>query len=258
GDARVALVPITIQVANRELMYVGKAGIQHAALELFGRLTTLSGHIAGTFDEPLRLDVPTELLEKFVGNVSLYQEALSLRPGLYRLDIMLKDANSGKFGIFSRSITVPDFSAQDHLATSTLVLADLMEPLPVHDIGCGPFVLGDQRVRPRVPPGNGAPAAFQRGQKVNLWMQAYNLALDENTRKPSATVEYHVVNAATGSPVFDFTQSTEQMSNVGSQLTLRQSLSPDQLVPGVYEVTIKVNDLIAKQSIAPAARFEVK
>src|SRR5262249_33896651 len=68
GDARAALVPITIQVANRELMYVGKAGMQHAALELFGRLTTLSGHVAGTFDEPLRLDVPAELLEKFVGN----------------------------------------------------------------------------------------------------------------------------------------------------------------------------------------------
>jgi GWxTD domain-containing protein len=259
GDAPAALVPITIQVANRELMYVGKSGMQHAALELFGRLTTLSGHVAGTFDEPLRLEVPAELLEKFLSNVSLYQEALSLRPGHYRLDIVLKDVNSGKLGIFSRSITVPDFSAEDHLAASTLVLADLMEPLPVRDIGGGHFVLGDQRVRPRVPPGNGAPAAFPRGQKVNLWMQAYNLALDQTTHQPSATVEYHVVNTATGSPVFDLKQSTEQMgSNVGNQLTLRQTLSPDNLVPGVYEVTIKVNDLVAKESIAPAVKFEVK
>jgi GWxTD domain-containing protein len=258
GDARTAVVPITIQVANHQLMYVGKSGIQHAALELFGRLTTLSGHVAGTFDEPLRLEVPAELMEKFVGNVSLYQEAVSLRPGLYRLDVVLKDENSGKFGVFSRSITVPDFSAQDHLAASTLVLADLMEPLPVHDVGGGRFVLGDQRVRPRVPPGNGGPATFQRGQKVNLWMQAYNLALDETTRKPSATVEYHVVNTATGSAVFDFKQSTDEMGNVGNQLTLRQSVSPDNLAPGVYEVTIRVNDLIAKQTIAPAVKFEVK
>jgi GWxTD domain-containing protein len=258
GDARTALVPITIQVGNRELMYVGKAGMQHAALELYGRLTTLSGHVAGTFDEPLRLEVPAELLEKFVGNVSLYQEALSLRPGRYRLDIVLKDANSGKVGVFSRSITVPDFTADDKLAASTLVLADLMEPLSVHDIGGGRFVLGDQRVRPRVPPGNGAPATFARGQKVNLWMQAYNLALDETTRRPSATVEYHVVNTATGAPVLDLSQSTEQMGSVGNQLTLRQSLPPDNLAPGVYEVTIKVNDLVAKQSIAPAVKFEVK
>jgi hypothetical protein len=232
--------------------------MQHAALELFGRLTTLSGHVAGTFDEPLRLDVPAEMLEKFVGNVSLYQETLSLRPGRYRLDVVLKDVNSGKLGVVSRSITVPDYSADDKLAASTLVLADLMEPLPVHDIGRGRFVLGDQRVRPRVPPGNGAPAAFARGQKVNLWMQAYNLAVDETTRKPSATVEYQVVNAATGSPVFQLTQTTEQMNNAGSQLTLRQSLSPDALPPGVYEVTIKVNDLIARQTIAPAVKFEVK
>jgi hypothetical protein len=133
-----------------------------------------------------------------------------------------------------------------------------MEPLSVHDIGGGRFVLGDQRVRPRVPPGNGGPASFARGQKVNLWMQAYNLALDKTTSKPSATVEYHVVNTATGSPVLDFKQSTDEMGNVGNQLTLRQSLPPDNLIPGVYEVTIKVNDLIAKKTIAPAAKFEVK
>jgi len=258
GDARTALVPITIQVANRELMYVGKSGLEHASLELFGRLTTLSGHVAGTFDEPLHLDVPAEMLQKFVGNVSLYQEALTLHPGRYRLDIVLKDVNSGKIGVFSRSITVPDFAADDKLAASTLILADLMEPLPVHDIGGGRFVLGDQRVRPRVPPGNGAPATFTRGQKVNLWMQAYNLALDETTRKPSATVEYHVVNTGTGTPVLDLKQNTEQMGNIGNQLTLRQSLSPDNLDPGMYEVTIKVNDLVAKQSIAPVAKFEVK
>jgi hypothetical protein len=258
GDARTALVPITIQVANSELMYVGKSGIQHAALELFGRLTTLSGHVARTFDEPLRLEVPVETIEKFQSNVSLYQEALSLPPGRYRLDIVMKDVNSGKVGVFSRSITVPNFSADDKLSASTLVLADLMEPLAVHDIGGGRFVLGDQRVRPRVPPGNGSPASFARGQKVNLWMQAYNLAVDETTRKPSATVEYHVVNTASGTPVLDVKQTTEQMGNVGNQLTLRQSLSPDNLVPGVYEVTIKVNDLVAKQSIAPVARFEVK
>ena len=89
-------------------------------------------------------------------------------------------------------------------------------------------------------------------------MQAYNLALDETTRKPSATVEYHVVNTATGSPVFDLKQSTDEMGNAGNQVTLRQSLSPDNLVPGVYEVTIKVNDLIARRAIAPAAKFEVK
>jgi len=258
GDARTALVPITLQVANRELMYVDKGGIEHASLELYGRLTTLSGHVAGTFDEPLRLQVPTETLEKFLSNVSLYQEALSLRPGRYRLDIVLKDVNSGKVGVFSRSITVPDFAADDKLSASTLVLADLMEPLPARDIGGGRFILGDHRVRPRVPPGNGAPAAFQRGQQVNLWMQAYNLAVDEITRKPSATVETYVVNTATRSRVFDFIQSTDQMGNVGNQLTLRQSLAPDNLAPGVYEVTIKVDDLVAKQSIAPVAKFEVK
>jgi hypothetical protein len=71
-------------------------------------------------------------------------------------------------------------------------------------------------------------------------------------------VETYVVNTATRSRVFDLIQSTEQMGNVGNQLTLRQSLPPDNLAPGVYEVTIKINDLVAKQSIAPVVKFEVK
>jgi len=58
----------------------------------------------------VRLDVPAELLEKTAANVSLYQQTLPLRPGHYRLDIVLKDVNSGKTGLFARSIIVPDFT----------------------------------------------------------------------------------------------------------------------------------------------------
>jgi GWxTD domain-containing protein len=258
ADANTVLTPITIQVPNRELTYVVKDGVQRASLNLSGTVTNLTGRVMSTFEESLRLDVPADLLEKFAANVSLYQEALSLRPGHYRLDIMLKDVNGDKLGIFSHSIQVPDFSSEDKLSASTLILADIMDPAPPREIGAGAFVLGNDRVRPRVAPSNGEPATFARGQKVNLWMQVYNLSLDKNTQKPSATVAYHVVNVATGQPAFDLVQTTGQMGNVGSQLTLQQRVPPDKLEPGVYQVTIAVNDLLGQQSIAPTARFVVK
>jgi GWxTD domain-containing protein len=257
ADANTVLTPITIQVPNRELTFVAKDGVQHASLSLSGTVTTLTGRVASTFEEPLRLDLPAEQLEKFAANVSLYQEALSLRPGHYRLDVMLKDVNGDTLGIFSHSIQVPDFSNEDKLAASTLILADLMDPVPPREIGAGAFVLGTDRVRPRVA-SNGQPVTFARGQKVNLWMQVYNLSLDKGAQKPAAAVEYHVVNVATGKPVFELLQTTGQMGNVGNQLTLQQRVPPDNLEPGVYEVTIKVNDLVAQQSIAPATKFVVK
>ena len=114
------------------------------------------------------------------------------------------------------------------------------------------------KVRPRVPPSNGEPVAFARCQKVNLWMQVYNLALDTNTGKPSAIVAYRVVNTASGNPVLDVTESTEQMSNPGSQLTVERRIVPWILESGVYQATISIKDLIANRAIEQETKFAVK
>ncbi|HET6934679.1 MAG TPA: GWxTD domain-containing protein [Candidatus Angelobacter sp.] len=251
------LVPVTIQVPMRSLTWVNKDGVQRAVVNVFGKMTTLSGKTVQTFEDTVRRDIPAELLEKEISNTSLYWKALPMRPGLYRLDVVLKDVNGDKLGTYSRGYTVPDFS-DEKLSTSTLILADQVEQVPAREIGTGNFVIGMNKVRPRVQPSDGKPASFKKDEKVNFWMQVYNLGVDEKTRKPSATVEYQVVNTATNQPVLDLTESTTQMGNVGEQITLEKSLPLSQLNPGVYQVTIKVNDLISKQTISPTARFSVQ
>jgi hypothetical protein len=251
------LVPITLQVPLKGLTFANKDGVQRAVVNVYGQLTKLSGQIVQTFEETLRKDIPAELLEKEINNVSLYWKALPMRPGLYRLDVVMKDVNGDKTGIFSRSYTVPDFG-DEKLTSSTLILADQMEPVPAREIGTGNFVIGTNKVRPKVQPSDGKPASFTKKEKVNFWLQVYNLGLDQKTNKPSATVEYQVVNTATNQHVLDFTESTAQMGNVGEQVTLARSLPLGQLDPGVYQVTIKVNDQISKQTISPTAKFAVQ
>ena len=220
-------------------------------------MTTLTGKVAQTFEDTLRLDVPAELLDKVVSNVALYWKALPVRPGHYRLDIVIKDVNGDKIGTFGQGIIVPEYS-DDKLANSSLILADVLEQVPRTEVGTGNFVIGTSKVRPKVQPSNGKPASFKKDQKINLWMQVYNLTLDEKTKKPSATIEYQVVNATTNQPVVDFTEKTEQMGNIGDQLTLQKSLPLNALAPGVYQVTIKVNDLLSKQTVSPTAKFAVE
>ena len=90
-------------------------------------------------------------------------------------------------------------------------------------------------------------------------MQVYNLTVDEKTKKPSATVEYQVVNTASNQPVVDFTESTQQMGNVSDQLTLEKSLPLSKLDPGSYQVTIKIHDLISNQvTTSTAEKFRVQ
>ncbi len=89
-------------------------------------------------------------------------------------------------------------------------------------------------------------------------MQVYNLSVDEKTHKPSATFEYDVVNTATNKNVVHTTESTEQMGNIGDQVTLQKTLSAGNLQPGLYRLEIKVNDNISKQTVGPTATFSVE
>jgi 5-hydroxyisourate hydrolase-like protein (transthyretin family) len=82
--------------------------------------------------------------------------------------------------------------------------------------------------------------------------------MDEKTHKPSATVEYNVVNTTTNKPVIHTVESTEQMGNIGDQVTLKKTLSAANLQPGVYKLQIKVNDNISKQVVDPSATFVVE
>jgi GWxTD domain-containing protein len=253
------LVPVTIQMKNRDITFVNKDGIQRGTVNIFGRLSTLTGKVVQTFEDTVQVDVPAELLPRTAENASVYWKALPLRPGHYKLYVAVKDVNGDRKGVWSRSIIVPEFS-DDKLANSTLVVADLMEPVPTKDIGTGSFVIGTTKVRPRVAAADGKPALFKRDkdQKLNFWMQVYNLGVDEKTHKPSATIEYNITNLATNKSVVAQTDNTDTMGNLGDQLTLQKSIRTANLQPGIYKIEIKVNDNISKQTIDPSQVFAVE
>jgi len=255
GDT--VLVPFTVQLKNRDITFVNKDGVQRGVVNIFGRVTTLSGHIAQTFEDTVQADIPAELLARAAESSQVYWKSVPLRSGRYRVDIVVKDVNGDRVGTWSKGIVVPDF-ADDRLEASSLIVADLMEPVASKNVGTGNFVIGATKVRPRVPPSDGKPMVFKRGQKLNFWMQVYNLGTDDKTHKPSATVEYNVVNAATNKAVIHSVESTEQMGNIGDQVTLQKTLSAANLDPGVYRIQIKVNDNISKQSVDPTATFAVE
>jgi GWxTD domain-containing protein len=257
GDT--VLVPITVQLKYRDITFANKDGVQRGTVNIFMRVTTLTGRIVQTQEEPVQIDVPAELLPRTAENSAVYWKALPLRPGRYKVDIAVKDVNGDRKGVWSRGIVVPEYS-DDKLSTSTLIVADVMEAVPTKDVSTGQFVIGLNKVRPRVAPSDGKPALFKRSrdQKVNFWIQVYNLGVDEKTHKPSATFEYDIVNVATNKPVVQKTETTETMGNIGEQVTLQKSIAAANLQPGVYRIDIKVNDNISKQTVDPSATFAVE
>jgi len=252
------MVPITIQIKNRDITFVTKEGVSKGEVNILGKVTTIMHKTVQTFEETVEIDQPSELLEKSLDRKSVYWKALPLQPGLYRLDIAIKDVNNpDHIGIYGKGISVPSFD-DEKLGTSSLILADEMHTVSSRDIGAGNFIIGNTFVRPRVTANLATPVSFARGQALNFWMQVYNLGIDENTKSNSATVTYQISDAATGTVILDKQLESRDLGQHSDQLTVEKSLPIAGLPPGKYKVTVKINDAISKQEIAQSAPFVVE
>ena len=252
------LVPITIQIKNRDITFVTKNGVARGVVNILGKVTTITHKTVQTFEDTVEIEQPSELLEKSLDRQSIYWKALPLLPGLYRLDIAIKDVNNpDHVGISGRGLDVPTFH-DEKLGTSSLILADEMNSVSSREIGSGNFIIGNTFIRPRVSANPGTPVTFKRNQELNFWMQVYNLGIDEATKSNQATVTYQISEMPTGTVVLEKQLDSKDLGAHSDQMTVEKSLTIAGLQPGKYKVTIKVNDAISKQEIAQSAPFVVE
>jgi GWxTD domain-containing protein len=251
------IVPVTLQIRNKDITFNNKDGVATGTVNVLGRVSDLNHRAIQTFEETVTVQEPTELLAQAQNRASVYWKALPLRPGLYKIDIVIKDVNNpDHIGTWRRSINVPKYD-DDKLAASSLILADEMTRVPSKEIGAGNFVIGNTHIRPRVPTGVSVPVTFHRSQNLNFWMQVYNLGIDEKSKQNGATIEYDVVNMTTNETILQTQELTSKTNPNADQVTLERTMPLASLQPGKYQITIKVNDGVTKQQIAESAPFVV-
>jgi GWxTD domain-containing protein len=251
------MVPVTLQIRNGDITYSTKEGDSVGTVNILGRVSTITHRIVYTFEDTVKVETPSDLLQRTKNNMSVYWNAIPLPPGRYKLEIAIKDVNNpDHVGTWRRSIDVPEFD-DDRLASSSLILASDMERVPSKDVGAGSFVIGNTKVVPRVPPTVSAPVTFHRAQNLNFWMQVYNLGIGQNKRN-DATIEYQILDLATNKQILDMQEPASKLNPNADQLTLEKTMPLASLEPGKYQVTIKVNDGILKQTIDQSAPFNVE
>ncbi len=251
------LMPITLQIRNRDITFQTKDGVSVGTVNILARVSNLNHKPVQTFEDTVNIQVPSELLGRKQNDMSVYWKSLPMRPGLYKIDIVIKDVNNpDHIGTWRRSVNLPKYD-DDRLAVSSLILADQMERVPSKDIGAGNFVIGNTHIRPRVPNGGAVPVTFHRGQNLNFWMQVYNLGIDDKSKQNGATISYQIQNMSTNKSVLETEELTSKLSPNADQITLQKSMPLASLEPGKYQVTIKINDGITKQQIAESAPFVV-
>ena len=245
------LVPVTIQVPNGQLSFSSKEGIHSATMNIFGRVTTLTGRVVQTFEDSVSRDFPDTLFQQSLKLQSIYQKAVPLRPGLYRLDLVIKDVQSGNVGVVNSRLAVPRYN-DEKLEASSLILADQIEHVPAKQIGAGQFVLGSSKVRPRLE------ADFTTADRLGVYMQVYNLKPDGTTHKSNATFLFTVKKGDQPVPGMQFKLTSEEMKQTGDQVTLERLLPLATLAPGKYTLEVNATDTLSNQSISRTADFTVK
>jgi GWxTD domain-containing protein len=247
------LTPVTISLRNKDLAFQDQDGVHTATGQVLIKITGVNGRLApgGVVEDTVSVQIPDSLFKASLDGMRLYQKIIPLRPGLYKMDVVIKDTNSGNVGVVNTRLQVPRYP-DERLQLSSLILADLVEAVPLNQVGSGSFILGANKVRPSV----SGEFVRTREQEVKLWFQVYNLKLDEATKKPSATVE--MVFTKNNQEVKRIVEQSTELSNAAAQMTIVQSLPLSDFEPGQYSVQVKVTDNLTKDVIASKDNFIVR
>ena len=245
------LTNITIQFENKDMQFQLKDSVQRAAVNLYARITTMSRRPVTWFEETVTVPCPPAMLPEMLKKASIYQKQIPLPPGTYRLNVVAKDVIGGNMNNYEMALTVPHYD-DERLASSTLILADMIEKVPVRSIGSGPFVVGSSKVRPRLTD------TFRQDEKLGIYLQLYNFGPDEKTQKPNGTIEYSVTKNGSNEKIFDFTEEVAKLPDASAQQVTIEKLLPLQtLKPGQYTLKMKVTDKNRNQTLTPSAVFTV-
>lgn len=233
SDERV-ITAFTIQTENKELVFEQIGGLETARMNIFGRITAVAGKRSGIFEDSVTTNASPVELSEAKDRKSVYQKAIALTPGTYKVDVVVRDVSSGSRGIRTLGFTVPKYEAEK-LSHSTLILASKLYSTTEKDIG-SMFVIGSAKVIPNLS------GVYKRGQEVGIYMQIYNAGIDQTTLRPSVDVEYVLLKG--GKEVLRQKEDWQGLSDSGQRLTIARLLPTTTMPLGEYEIKVSIRDRV--------------
>lgn len=243
------ITTFTLQTENKELVFEDLGGVPTAKMNIFGRITAVTDRRAGIFEDSVTANSTAADLAETKRYKSVYQKAIALAPGTYRIDVAVRDVVSGNKGIQKLGFTVPKYDDKT-LASSTLILASKLRETDERDVG-GMFIIGSAKVIPNLS------GVYQKGQDVGIYLQVYNAGIDQTTLRPAVDVEYMIMKD--GKEIMRQKEDWSGLSDSGQRLILARLLSTAGMEVGDYEVKIKIQDNVGseKRLLEPTAKFTI-
>jgi GWxTD domain-containing protein len=251
ADSERAYVLVTIEIENKDLNYRQSqaGGIYRARVGLYGAVTSLGGKRITEFEDSIASEYRPELYQQGLAQKSLYQKTLLLPNGLHKLELVVKDMNSGTVGTASSSINIPR-QPQD-LTASPLLLAKMIQPMESLPDAPQSFVIGDLKVVPSVV------TSYRSSEPLNIYFQIYNAGRDEAQARPKLVTNYTIYreDKMISQLIDQAGTSVNYVSDL--RIVLARRLGLNGLQPGKYKLNVVVNDMITGQSLSQDAAFTI-
>ncbi len=239
------LVTVAVEIPHAALTFNPKGENYSATVEVFGQISTLGKRVDRVFEELIERQVAKADYERQLRSSSVFQKQLLVKPGLYKLSLVVKDVESGRLGTWEERLQVPD-TPEDQLAISSLLLAeDIRSVEPGQETL---FQLGRLRVVPRIS------RSFRGDEDLGFYFQIYNFRADQSVGKPDLQVQFSL--APEGSDP-RWRDCSKLVFPAGSYATVARMSALSHLQPGAYRLLIRVKDKISGQTVQSSAQFSV-
>ncbi len=245
------LVPITVEVSNKDLEFKKQLDFNQATVNVYGVVTSLTGRIMAEFEHVISVEFLDQYFERGKNKRSGYQHIVGLPPGQrYKLDLVLKDENSKAAGTVSLGLNVPKYE-EGALQTSTIVLTNSVTTAPTNADQFEQYVIGDMKVVPNVK------SEYLPGQALIPYMQIYDMQIDQTSQNPSLDVTFIVKHDGKIVEEIKATPANSEQFFYGPRVGLRGRVPLKPTTPGKYSLEIKVHDTIANRTVTTSTDFKV-
>ncbi|MBK8465732.1 MAG: GWxTD domain-containing protein [Chloracidobacterium sp.] len=236
SDDRI-ITAFTVQTNNKELQFKDVGGLQQASMNIFGKITAVSGKRSGIFEDSVTTSATTQELSEAKDRKSIYQKAIALTPGTYKVDVVVRDVETGNKGLINMGFVVPKYD-EKKLSTSSMILTSTLRSTAERDIG-QMFVIGNAKVVPNLS-GN-----YKVGQEVGVYLQVYNAGVDQTTLRPAVDVNYILTKG--GKEILQQAEDWSGLSDSGQRLTIARLLPTTMMSVGDYELKVVIKDRVSGQ-----------
>jgi hypothetical protein len=247
GDSDLA--PLTLQVPNNAITFETSAGQRTSRLQVYGRVSGLTGNTVFEFDDEIVNEFTETQWEAQKYSTSIYNRPLKLPPGRFKLTVLLKDAVSGKLGTIEQGLTAPSFPL-DKLAASPVIVTSELLPVSPEELKRDPYIFGRFRVRPRLD------ATFHKGEYLGAYFEIYNVAVDPSQTKPQVKVEYQIQRSK-GEVVVPYRDVSRSSVAERDLIVVPLYVDISPLGPGQYTILFRITDPVKNEATESRASFSV-